>query len=116
MLTEEDETIAHGGHEKETELHFPIPVEGIAQNPADETAEHEACRPARMKDVEVMRAILRKERGDQRIGDGLEGPIRKREDKGAPFQVVVSALLRLAFNRQEGDDRREHMEEEGGDD
>ena len=40
-----------------------------------------------------MRAAMREERRDQRIGDGLQGSVCEGKDKRAPIQVVVGDIL-----------------------
>ena len=67
VLAEERDAVERGRHEEQPELNLPAHVHALAENPADEAAEHEAGRPARMQDVQVMRAVAA-ERASRRAG------------------------------------------------
>ena len=57
-----------------------------------------------------MRALLREDRGDERVGHGFEGAVREGEDEHAPVEEVIRVLR---GGGAEGDERREDVAEEG---
>ena len=69
-----------------------------------------------MQDVQVVRAVGRKERGDERIGDRLERAVRDGEDERAPVEEVVGRHLVLVGRGAERDERRQDVKRERGDD
>ena len=111
-LTEERDAVERGRHEEESELQLPAHVHAVPENPAHEAAEHEAGRPARMENVQVMRAVVGEERGDQRVGHRFERAIGQRENECADVQKHVRGGLGLAPGRGKRDEGREHMEQE----
>src|SRR6266404_1165543 len=95
MLAEEQKAVERGGHEEKSKLGFPMPFQTLAQDPADHAATDQPGRPARMKNIEVVRAIVREKRGDQRIGNRFERAIGYSKDERAPIKEMVSDHLRL---------------------
>ena len=69
-----------------------------------------------MEDVQVVRAVAREQRGDERVGDRFERAVRQREDERADVEEQVGGVLRLALGRGKGDERRQHVEQERGHD
>ncbi len=111
-LTEERDAVERGRHEEESELQLPVHVHAVPENPAHEAAEHQAGRPARMENVQVMRAVVGEQRGDQRVGHRFERAIGQRENECADVQKHVRGGLGLAPGRGKRDEGREHMEQE----
>ena len=83
LLAEERDAVEHGRHEEQAELHLPADLHALAENPADEAAEHQAGRPARVENVQVVGAVVREERGDERVGHGFERAVGQGEDERA---------------------------------
>ena len=115
-LAEERDAVEDGRHEEQAELHLPAHVHAVAENPADEAADHETRRPARVKNVQVVRAVVREERRDERVGHRFERAVRQREDERSQVEEHVRRVLRLSLGRGKGDEGREHVEQERGDD
>ena len=115
-LPEERHAVEHGRHQEESELNLPAHVHAFAENPADEAAKHQTGRPAGVQDVQIMRAVLREQRGDERVRDRLERAVRQGKDERADVEIQVCGRLRLPFGRGKGDEGRQHVEREGGDD
>ena len=111
-LTEERDAVERGRHEEESELHLPAHVHAVAENPADEATDHEAGRPAGMENVQVMRAVVGEERGDQRVGHRFERAVGQGEHERPDIQEHVSGGLRLSLGRGKRDERRQHVEQE----
>src|SRR2546422_11529521 len=90
----------------------------VVQPPAEADADDHARRPARVEDVQEVRAVLWKERRDERIGHRFESSVRECENEHAAEQEVVSELLRgwAAITRYcgKGYDRRQNVQNERG--
>ncbi len=112
VLAEEHHAVGQRREQVERELQLPAPVQLVVEHPAERAADHEARGPARVQDIEVVRAVLGEERRDQRVGHGLERAVRVGEDEHAPVQARVGA--RSAGG--EGHHGREHVQRERGDD
>ena len=95
---------------------FQLNLHAVVENPADDAAEDQPGRPARVQDVEVVRAVLREKRRDQRVGDRLERAVGEREDEHAEIQDRVRRRLRLSRRRRRSDQCREHVQHERRDD
>ena len=115
-LSHERQAVERRGHEEEAELHLPADAHAVAENPADETAEHQASRPARVENVQVMGAVTGEQRGDERVGHGLEGAVGQGEDERAQVEKHVGGVLGLPLGRRKRDEGRQHMKQERRDD
>ena len=110
-LTEERDAVERGRHEEEAELHLPADLHALAENPADEAAEHEAGRPARVENVQIVRAVVREERRDERVGHGFERPVGQREDECADVEKQVRRGLLLSLVGGKRDEGRQHVKQ-----
>ena len=110
-LTEERDAVERGRHEEESELHLPAHVHAVPENPADEATDHEAGRPARMENVQVMRAVVGEERGDERVGHRFERAVGQGEHERPDIQEHVRGSLRLSLGCGKGDEGRQHVEQ-----
>ncbi len=63
-----------------------------------------------MQDVEVVRAVLREDRGDERVSHGFEGTVREGEDEHAPIEEVIRVLR---GGGAEGDEGRDDVAKQG---
>ena len=63
-----------------------------------------------------MRAVVGEERGDERVGHGLERAVGQRENERAQVEKHVRRVLGLALGRRKRDEGRQHMEQERRDD
>ena len=73
-----------------------------------------------MEDVQVVRAVVRKERGDQRVRDSFEDAVSEGEDEHAAEEAVVGQgfgrFTTVTRHSGERDDGREDVQQECGDD
>ena len=69
-----------------------------------------------MEDVQVVRAVVREERGDERVGHGFERAVGQGEDERAQVEKHVGGVLRLSLGRRKRDEGRQHVEQERRDD
>src|SRR5438067_11871108 len=93
-----------------------MPAEVIAEYPPDRDAGHQACRPARMQDIQGVRTLIWEQGGYQRIGDRLERAVRNGENESTPVEDIIGDCLRLVRHCAEGNQRRQGMERESGND
>ena len=93
-----------------------MPFQTLTQDPTNHATAYQSGRPARVKNIEVMRSIVREKCGDQRISNGFERAIGDCEDERAPIKEPVSNDLCLARRGCECDQRREHMQSESSND
>ena len=57
VLPEEHQPVPERRQEEEAQLPFPMPAELLTEHPSNRAAEDEAGRPARVEDVQIMRAV-----------------------------------------------------------
>ena len=113
MLAHEHDAIEHGGDEEQRELCLPGHVHLVAQNPAHHGANDKTGRPGGVQNVQVVRTVLREQRGNQRIGNGFKGAVSHGEDEGAPEEETERVVW---IGRAKGHQSGDHMQNEGGDD
>ena len=72
-------------------------------------ADDHAGGPGGVQDVQVVRAVVREERGDQRIRHGFEGAVGEGEDEHPAEQAVVGqgfgGFPTVTGDSGEGDER-----------
>jgi hypothetical protein len=105
LLTEERHAVERRRDEKQPELQLPAQMHAVPEDPSDEAAEHQAGRPARMKDVEIVRAVFREERRHERVCDRFERSIGQAEQERADVQEHVGRPLILSRRGAERDQR-----------
>src|SRR5713226_5660281 len=69
-----------------------------------------------MQDIQVMRAIIRKQRRDERVRHGLKRAVGQAENERAHVKQDVSGILRHPGGGAESDEGGKQVEGEGGDD
>ena len=108
MLAQEHDPVSKGRDEIQRELDFPVELQFVIQDPAQYASDDKTGWPARVQNVQIMRAVVRIERGHERVRDCLQRPIRVSKDKHAPIKTLVGGS---AFGG-EGHDGRKHMQRE----
>src|SRR5688572_4989223 len=80
----------------------------IIKPPAQGCANDHSGGPTGVENVEVVRAVVRIERGDERVGNGFERAIGKGEDEHAAEKEVVSggpgSLAAISWDRSKRDE------------
>ena len=109
-LAHEHDRVGDGRDEVERELSLPAEAHDGTEEVGGDGADDHAEGPGGVQDVEVVRALLGEDRGDERVGHGFEGAVREGEDEHAPVEEVIRVLRGRGA---EGDERREDVAEEG---
>ena len=109
-LAHEHDGVGDGRDEVEGELALPAEAHDGTKQVRGDGADHHAEGPGGVQDVQVVRALLGEDRGDERVGHGFEGAVREGEDEHAPVEEVIRVLRGRGA---EGDERREDVAEEG---
>ena len=109
-LAHEHDRVGDGRDEVEGELSLPAEAHHGAEEVGGDGADDHAERPGGVQDVQVVRALLGEDRGDERVGHGFEGAVREGEDEHAPVEEVIRVLRGRGAEGHEG---REDVTEEG---
>ena len=115
MLTQKNQAVNHGGDQEQGKLRLPVPLQCFTQERSRKPSNDQTGRPAGVQDIQVVRAILGKQRCDQRVGHSLQSAVGHGEDERTPVKEMESGHLILPRGCRKCDDGRQHMEREGRD-
>ena len=109
-LAHEHDRVGDGRDEVERELSLPAEAHDGTEEVGSDGADDHAEGPGGVQDVEVVRALLGEDRGDERVGHGFEGAVREGEDEHAPVEEVIRVLR---GGGAKGDEGRDDVADEG---
>ena len=106
MLPQEHQAVDDGRHEIEGQLDFPIHAHFVVEKPANHHAEDHAGGPGSVENIEVVRAVVREQRRDQRIRHRFQRAVGEGENKHADDEHLIGIA---GVRGAEGHERGQHV-------